>query len=204
MTRCGWSRTSSQYGNSSASESTIIEKSSGFDEQSACVGAGTTGHPTDRSRTGQSGHDVYGASNMVTLNILGYAAIIDPTIAMADDFMAAVDNGFGKLEDVVPTRARRPSTLTFIEKSRKTSSRRHTPRRLPYSKTDFHAAALERRHALRDADVVEHAFRLSSPLERLASPPPSTFRLKFTAMTRHPAIADRADVRHSPRNRAHP
>ena len=75
-----------------------------------------------------------------------------------------------------------------MENSSNTSSTRQAPRRLPYSKTDSTSGTRTPRCAGTPMSLSMPS-DTSSPLNSVNSPPPSTLRLKLTAISAPPGQA---------------
>jgi hypothetical protein len=74
----------------------IIKEAAGFDEEAARIWAGTTGHPSNRARSGQPSQDLNRTLYVLTFLLLRDRAIIDPTIPVTDDFVAAFNERIGQ------------------------------------------------------------------------------------------------------------
>src|SRR5579862_192091 len=74
----------------------VVEKAAGLHQKPPRVGAGPARHPSDRPRSSQPGENVDSVADMLAFDVLGHHAIIDPAIAVADNFVALFDESPGQ------------------------------------------------------------------------------------------------------------
>src|SRR5438093_13180029 len=75
----------------------IIEKAAELEMKAPRVGAWPPGHPADRPHTGDPLDDLDAEADMLALDLLRHRLVIEPAIAVADDFVALLDKGAGDL-----------------------------------------------------------------------------------------------------------
>ena len=73
----------------------VIEKAAGFNQESASIRPWPPSHPSNRTRSRQSRKDLDSAPNVLAFDLLWYQTIVDPAIAVTDDLMPAIHEGFG-------------------------------------------------------------------------------------------------------------
>ncbi len=75
----------------------VVEKAALLDHKPPRIGTGPSRHPAGRPRSGQPGQNIDGAGDVLPFDMLRHRAVIDPAIAVADDFMAARSAGFRQI-----------------------------------------------------------------------------------------------------------
>lgn len=75
-----------QAGSSSLRESRVIEQAPDLDEQAAGIGAGTAGHPADWCCAEERLECLEGKLDVGPLLILPHSVVLEPAIAVADEF----------------------------------------------------------------------------------------------------------------------
>src|SRR5579872_1077751 len=73
----------------------VLEEAAEFHQEPARIRPRPPGHPTYRTRSGHLGEDLDCAPNVIALHVLGHQTIVDPAIAVTDDFVAAIHEGLG-------------------------------------------------------------------------------------------------------------
>src|SRR4029077_11809487 len=74
----------------------VVEEAAGLDQKAPRIGAGPSGHPADRSRAGEPRQNLDGAREVLALDVFGDGTVVDPAIAVTDDFMALRHAGLGQ------------------------------------------------------------------------------------------------------------
>ena len=94
---------------------TVVEKSSCFHEQAPRVRSRPPGHPAHRAHPGQALDNIHSLAYVLALYLFVNMVIVDPAIAVADDLMAALDEGVCHLRVTCQRRRHAENTERNVE-----------------------------------------------------------------------------------------
>ena len=97
MTRWGVPADPHPVGKLVAERIAVVEEAALLHQEAAGVRARPAGHPADGALARQPFQPLDGAADMLALDLLGHMLVVEPAPAVADDLMAAFDDGLGRI-----------------------------------------------------------------------------------------------------------
>jgi len=160
----------------------VVQKAAQFEVQPACVGARPSGHPADRADARHPLDRLDTETDMLALGFGRHCLVVEPAIAVADDFVPVLDKGAGQLGVTLGRLGDREQAYLDPEAAEQAEQ---PPTREPYSNTDSTIGL-----RTPGSDGMPMSFSMpsepSSPSAIERSPPPSKLRLTLTAMRAPP------------------